>query len=99
MASEARRAAWEGRTEAHKPQGRRFCGLHRPIVDGSGVRYSPARGYFAVTPILPLQPHSVPGRSGRYFYYQCRRRYKVGPDTCTNTRCLPAPDLEEKVWR
>ncbi len=43
-----------------------------------------------------LEPHTV---RGKYFYYQCRRRCKVGPDACTNTRCLSAPELEEKVWR
>jgi hypothetical protein len=43
-----------------------------------------------------LEAHTV---RGKYFYYQCRRRYRVGPDACSNTRCLPAAKLEERVWR
>jgi hypothetical protein len=43
-----------------------------------------------------LEAHTV---RRKYFYYQCRRRYRVGLDACSNTRCLSAPDLEERVWR
>jgi hypothetical protein len=46
-----------------------------------------------------LEPHTTHGRNRPYFYYQCRRRYRNGPEDCTNTRCLPAPDLEEMVWQ
>ncbi len=47
-----------------------------------------------------LSPHTTSRAGGRKApYYRCFQRYNSGPRDCTNTRTLPAAQLEEAVWR
>jgi len=46
-----------------------------------------------------LHAHTVPSRSGkRLFYYNCKAKYKHGPDFCQATRTHSAEKLEARVW-
>jgi site-specific DNA recombinase len=46
-----------------------------------------------------LPAHNVPSRSGkRLFYYNCKAKYKHGPDFCQATRTHRAETLEARVW-